>query len=56
MLALLCLPIIFTGCARPTDPKTYGIPIATAAGIKTTACPSKQAEPAKAVACPETGQ
>ena len=51
--ALMCLPIVFTGCARDPDGKVYGVPMATAPDIRTAVCPTKSLQPAQAVACPE---
>ena len=56
LLGLVCLPLVFVGCARDADPKTYAIPRATAAEFKIVVCPAQRAEPATAVACPETNK
>ena len=56
LVGLVCLPLLFDGCARDADPKTYEIPRATAAEFKTVVCPSQRAEPATAVACPATSK
>lgn len=52
LAGLAGLSLVFAGCAREADPKTYEIPRETAATFRIVDCPSPRPAPATAVVCP----